>query len=162
MNDVIYFRASKGSRLHDNCDHESASLDPFKVLFLFFPVVTGNCTLLSLLRSLYEHCSIGYRCIRCNIVDRGVRKTSTQRLLSILLLHLNRFEYTNVARKHQMFVDFPLQQLSVLNKNSFKGSYLILIIQFYITCPQLQISMEPRTMDTIPLLLQASPEKPVV
>ena len=51
------------------------SFDPFTVMSLSSPVI-GNCTLIRLLRSLYEECSIGYRCFMCNIVDRGVRKMS--------------------------------------------------------------------------------------
>ena len=82
-------------------------------LSLSFPV-SENCTLMSfLLRSLYEDCNNDYKYLGCIIVGRGIRKMSIHRLPLLLVLHLNWFEYTTMARKHQVFVDFPLQQLSL-------------------------------------------------
>ena len=74
--------------LFKNCSHESVSFDHFTVLSLPFHV-SGNCTLISLPRSLYEDYNIDYRCIRCNIVGRGVRKKSIQAMHPILAMHLD-------------------------------------------------------------------------
>ena len=69
-----------------NCQHESASFEPSTVLSLALPV-SGNSTLKRLLHNYYEDTVITYKSPQCSF-----KKTVIQKMPSILVLHLNRFE----------------------------------------------------------------------
>ena len=95
-----------------NCQHESVSFEPFTVLSLVLPV-NGNSMLKRLLHNYYEDTVITYKCPQCSKEGESFRKTIIQKMPSILVLHLNRFEYAISFRKKQNFVDFPVEGLSL-------------------------------------------------
>ena len=95
-----------------NCHNKSMSLEPFTILSLSLPA-SGKCTLANLLENYYKECSIDYNCLKCNKGGKCFSRTFIQKLPPILILHLNRFEYSISARKKQNFVDFPLRHLSL-------------------------------------------------
>ena len=95
-----------------NCHYKSITLEPFTILSLSLPA-SGKCTLTNLLENYYKECSIDYNCPKCNKGGTCVHRIFIQRLPPILILHLNRFEYSISARKKQNYVNFPLRQLSL-------------------------------------------------
>ena len=97
-----------------NCHWESVYVEPFTILTLSLPAI-GNCTLEILIKNYYEATFVDdYNCSSCNVRGRGVRKTYIQKLPPVLVLHLNRFEFSVSARKKQNFVNFPLENLSLI------------------------------------------------
>ena len=74
-----------------NCQHRSVLFEPFTVLSLVLPV-SGNRTLKRLLHNYYEDTVITYKCPQCSKEGESFRKTIVQKMSSILVLHLNRFE----------------------------------------------------------------------
>ena len=95
-----------------NCYLESACVEPFTVLTLSLPA-SGNCTLETLIKNYHEDTYIDdYECPSCNLRG-GVRKTYIKKLPPVLVLHLNRFEFSVSARKKQNYVNFPLENLSL-------------------------------------------------
>ena len=95
-----------------NCQHESVSFEPFPVLSLALPV-SGNSTLKRLLHNYYEDTVITYKYPQCSKEGESFRKTTIQKRPTILVLHVNQFEYAISARKEQNFVDFPVEGLSL-------------------------------------------------
>ena len=95
-----------------NCQHESFSFEPFTVLSLALPV-SGNSTLKRLLHNYYEDTFITCKCPQCSKEGESIRKTIIQKMPPLLVLHLNRFDYSISARKKQNFVDFPVEGLSL-------------------------------------------------
>ena len=95
-----------------NCQHESASFQPFTVLSLALPV-SGNSMLKRLLPNYYEDTVSTYKCPQCSKEGESLRKTIIQKMPLILVLHLNQFECAISARKKHNFVDFPEEGLSL-------------------------------------------------
>ena len=95
-----------------NCQHESASFEPFTVLSFALPV-SGNSTLKRLQHNYYEDITFTYKCPQCSKEGESFRKTIIQKMPPILILHLDQFEYAISARNKQNFVDFPVESLSL-------------------------------------------------
>ena len=95
-----------------NCHHKSITLELFIILCLSLPA-SRKCALTNLLENCYKECSIDCNCPKSNKGGKCVHKIFIQRLPPILILHLNRFEYSISARKKQNYVDVPLRQLSL-------------------------------------------------
>ena len=100
-----------------SCLYESISWESFSVLSLSIPD-NGKCTLASLLTNFIKECTIDYRCPVCKKCGFSTRKTTIGKLPLILIIHLNRFEFSVCARKKQNFVDFPLDHLNLQDQVS--------------------------------------------
>ena len=102
----------QGERRHviacGNCHHKSMTLEPFTILSLSLPA-SGECTLANLLENYYKECSIDYNCPKCNKGGKCVCVESSFKGGTILILHLNRFEYNISARKKAELCGFATE-----------------------------------------------------
>ncbi|XP_064115645.1 ubiquitin carboxyl-terminal hydrolase 8-like [Macrobrachium nipponense] len=97
----------------NTCQYEPLSYEPFTIMSLSLPF-SGGCTLADLLQNTYMDSCIDYKCPRCKTQGKGTRKSDIRKLPPVLVLHLNRFDYNISARKKQNYVDFPLENLSLV------------------------------------------------
>ena len=74
-------------------------------------------------------------CPICKKSGSSTRSIGIQRVPPILLLHLSRFEYTTTAKKQEDYVDFPLQDLNLLehmvNPTNLATFDLVAVINHY-------------------------------
>ena len=94
------------------CKYESISFEPFTIVSLSLPP-SENCTLEDLLRDTYMTDYVHYRCPQCNTYAECTRRPKIEKLPSVLILHLKRFD--NSSRKKENEIAFPLINLSLLN-----------------------------------------------
>ena len=103
------------------CHNKSVNFEPFSVITLSFPVGGGG-SLNELLHHYYRENIIDYRCPKCKRMCNGTQRIEIWHLPPVLILHLNRFEYTVTMRKKQNHVDFPLEHLDLATHTARKDS----------------------------------------
>ena len=99
-----------------SCGYTSFSLEPFNVLSLSLPP-NKRSNVEELLKCYYGDTQIGYTCPRCCGQNSSMQKYEIESLPQVLIIHLKRFDVsTKGIVKNKKYIDFPLKNLKVGNK----------------------------------------------